>query len=89
MMRGAASMLKELSAASSLPARTMSKAKAGGGGDDASAPSRGARSGQGPAEAFDIWLQQGLHKLYDSIAKEPIPDELLKLIEQDLSEREK
>jgi len=91
MVRGAASMLKELPAASSLPARTMSKAKSGG-GDDASAPSRPsqvARSGQGPAEAFDIWLQQGLHKLYDSVAKEPVPDELLKLIEQDLAERER
>jgi hypothetical protein len=88
MVRGAASMLKELTAASSLPARTMSKAKSGG-GDDAPAPSRVARSGQGPAEAFDIWLQQGLHKLYDSVAKEPVPDELLKLIEQDLAEREK
>lgn len=33
--------------------------------------------------AFDIWLQRGLHQLYDDIAREPIPDELLKLIEED------
>lgn len=33
--------------------------------------------------AFDIWLQRGLHQLYDDIAKEPVPDELLKLIEDD------
>lgn len=39
------------------------------------------------AEAFDIWLQRGLHQLYDSVAKEPIPDDLLRLIEQDRTER--
>ncbi len=33
--------------------------------------------------AFDLWLQRGLHTLYDEIAQEPIPEELLKLIEQD------
>lgn len=33
--------------------------------------------------AFDIWLQRGLHQLYDDVAKEPVPDELLKLIEED------
>jgi len=39
-----------------------------------------------PAEvdaAFDLWLQRGLHQLYDGVAAEPIPDELLKLIEED------
>ncbi|GAA0587048.1 hypothetical protein GCM10009416_26920 [Craurococcus roseus] len=88
MVRGSAFMLKELPAASSLPARTMSKAKSGG-ADDASAHPRATRSDKGSSEAFDIWLQQGLHKLYDSVAKEPVPDELLKLIEQDLAERNK
>ena len=33
--------------------------------------------------AFDIWLQRSLHQLYDDIAREPIPDDLLKLIEED------
>lgn len=33
--------------------------------------------------AFDVWLQRGLHQLYDDVAKEPVPDELLKLIEED------
>ena len=33
--------------------------------------------------AFDIWLQRGLHQLYDDVAREPIPEELLKLIEED------
>lgn len=80
-------MLKELPAASSLPARTMSKAKSGSAGG--TPVPRGARPDKGNDEAFDVWLQQGLHKLYDSVANEPVPDELLKLIEQDLTERSK
>ena len=36
-----------------------------------------------PADAaFDVWLQRGLHQLYDDIAKEPVPEELLKLIQE-------
>ena len=34
-------------------------------------------------EAFDLWLKRGLHKIYDTVANEPIPDEWLKLIEDD------
>lgn len=34
-------------------------------------------------DAFDLWLQRGLHKLFDDVAQEPIPEELLKLIEED------
>lgn len=33
--------------------------------------------------AFDLWLQRGLHDIYDKVANEPIPDELLRLIEED------
>jgi hypothetical protein len=33
--------------------------------------------------AFDLWLQRGLHQLYDGVAAEPIPAELLALIEKD------
>jgi hypothetical protein len=33
--------------------------------------------------AFDLWLQRGLHQLYDEVANEPIPDALLRLIEED------
>ncbi len=33
--------------------------------------------------AFDLWLQRGLHKIFDDVANEPIPDELRKLIEDD------
>lgn len=86
-MQDALEMLEEEPpAASYRPVRPM---------DDEKKPKRGAQrparrpvraEGENP-EAFDIWLQRGLHQLYDSVAKEPIPDELLKLIEQDLSDR--
>jgi U3 small nucleolar ribonucleoprotein component len=35
--------------------------------------------------AFDLWLQRGLHKLFDDVAQERIPEELLRLIEEDRS----
>ncbi len=63
----------------------MADTKSGGPGDK---PARRADGGlTDKAEAFDIWLQRGLHQLYDSVAKEPIPDNLLRLIEQDRTER--
>ena len=44
-------------------------------------------SGQGrppsPDAAFDIWLQRGLHQMFDEVAQEPIPLDLLELIEKD------
>ncbi len=33
--------------------------------------------------AFDLWLQRGLHQMFDDVANEPIPEELLRLIEDD------
>jgi hypothetical protein len=54
--------------------------------EEAEAPDRQAegRARKGtPDAAFDMWLQRSLHAMYDDIAREPIPDELLKLIEQD------
>jgi hypothetical protein len=36
-----------------------------------------------PDAAFDLWLQRSLHQLFDKVAKEPIPHELLRLIEGD------
>ncbi len=35
-----------------------------------------------PNAAFDLWLQRSLHQLFDKVAKEPIPEELLRLIQQ-------
>jgi hypothetical protein len=35
-----------------------------------------------PDAAFDLWLQRSLHQLFDKVAKEPIPEQLLRLIEE-------
>jgi len=32
---------------------------------------------------FDLWLQKQLHAMYDEIASEPLPTDLLNLIESD------
>ena len=32
---------------------------------------------------FDLWLHKQLHAMYDEIASEPLPDDLLKLIDKD------
>jgi hypothetical protein len=59
----------------SKPPRPIPKAPAG-------AAASAGRIGKGE-KAFDAWLKQGLHKLYDDIASEPVPDSLLKMIEED------
>ena len=49
-------------------------------GSSPNGTSKDARHGDG---AFDLWLQRGLHKLFDDVANEPIPEDLLRLIEED------
>jgi hypothetical protein len=68
---------------------------------DSSDRNKPASSGAGPArarkrksegataDAFDLWLQRGLHQLYDNVAAEPIPDALLRLIEDDRTRQDK
>jgi hypothetical protein len=34
-------------------------------------------------QPFDHWLHKQLHEMYDAIAKEPLPDDLLRLIDND------
>lgn len=48
-------------------------------------PSKPARTAKAtvPDAAFDVWLRRGLHQIFDDVAREPIPPELLRLIEQD------
>jgi hypothetical protein len=49
----------------------------------ATASSHTVREGEGVTEgAFDLWLQRSLHQLFDKVAKEPIPESLLRLIEE-------
>lgn len=35
---------------------------------------------------FDMWLQKQLHAMYDEIASEPLPNDLLNLIDHDAAE---
>ena len=34
-------------------------------------------------EAFDLWLQRGLHQMFDDVANEPVPEDILRLIQED------
>lgn len=49
-------------------------------------PPRRTRSAT-PDAAFELWLQRALREIYGGVASEPIPPELLKLIEQDRKEK--
>jgi len=46
-------------------------------------PTPAARKPRKTEMAFDLWLQRSLHQIFDEVAREPIPDELLKLIQED------
>ena len=48
-----------------------------------SAPTTPSNRSKPTDAAFDIWLNRGLHELFDVVANEPVPEELLKLIEED------
>jgi hypothetical protein len=54
----------------------------------AAAPKPGLKAGDRKAKAsaerpFDLWLQKQLHAMYDEIASEPLPGDLLNLIDHD------
>jgi hypothetical protein len=38
---------------------------------------------------FDMWLQKQLHAMYDEITAEPLPNDLLNLIDKDAGESKK
>jgi hypothetical protein len=44
---------------------------------------RGGKGRSDVANAFDVWLDRQLHQMFDRVAKEPIPEDLLRLIEGD------
>jgi len=51
------------------------------------APSRPQRLRSRPADtAFDLWLERGLHRLYDHVAFDPVPPSLLRLIQESWKE---
>jgi hypothetical protein len=51
------------------------------------------RPAGGPAarrgDAFDLWLRRGLRQSHDSVAAEPIPEDLRRLVEGDRAERDR
>jgi len=60
-------------------------------GDDKPRGGRGGETLRPRAKAsterpFDMWLQKQLHAMYDEIAGEPLPDDLLGLIDRDAAE---
>ncbi len=40
-------------------------------------------------DPFELWLRQGLHEAFDPALEEPVPEEVLRLIEEDRAERER
>jgi hypothetical protein len=40
-------------------------------------------------DAFDLWLGRSLHTAFDAVAAEPIPEDILKMIDDDRAERER
>jgi hypothetical protein len=40
-------------------------------------------------DAFDVWLRRGLQADFDAVARQPVPAELLALIEEDSARRER
>ena len=44
---------------------------------------------RGEEDAFDLWLRQSLHEAFDPAVAEPIPEDILRLIEEDRAERER
>jgi len=47
-------------------------------------PTRVSPTGEdGCDRAFDVWVQRSAHSRWDEVANEPIPEELLRLIEED------
>ena len=86
MMRRGLAVLERTAASPSFLAAAMGKTDQKKPGNPAKA---GAEQEDGAVDnAFDLWLRRGLHQLYDTVAKEPIPEALLRMIEEDRDTQE-
>ena len=86
MMRSGVAVLERPAASPSFLAAAMGKTDQKKPGNPAKA---GAEQEDGAVDnAFDLWLRRGLHQLYDTVAKEPIPEALLRIIEEDRDAKE-
>lgn len=55
-------------------------------GDGKASDENRQRAKASPERPFDLWLQKQLHAMYDEIASEPLPGDLLNLIDHDAAE---
>ena len=86
MMRRGLAVLERTAASPSFLAAAMGKTDQKKPGNPAKT---GAEQEDGAVDnAFDLWLRRGLHQLYDTVAKEPIPEALLRMIEEDRDAKE-
>lgn len=86
MTRSGVAVLERTVASPSFLAVAMGKTDQKKPGDPVKA---GAEQEDGAVDnAFDLWLRRGLHQLYDTVAKEPIPESLLRMIEEDRDAKE-
>ena len=81
MTRSGVALLERHAASPSLAAGMMGKTEK----KRANTPAKPGieQEGKEVDQAFDVWLKRGLHQLYDTVAQEPIPEDLLRLIEGD------
>ncbi len=56
-------------------------------GDRAEGSARDKKAKAPVERPFDLWLQKQLHAMYDEITAEPLPDDLVRLIERDAQSR--
>lgn len=57
--------------------------------DRAGDPARNKKVKAPEERPFDMWLQKQLHAMYDEIAAEPLPDDLMDLIARDAAKQDK
>jgi len=87
MTRSGAAILERPAASPSLAAGMMGKTEQKRATDPANPGTE--QEGKEVDQAFDVWLRRGLHQLYDTVAREPIPEDLLRLIEEDRTSEKK
>jgi hypothetical protein len=59
------------------------------GDDDERKRTAADRPAEGAEDPFELWLRQSLHEAFDPALEEPVPVEVLRLIEEDRAERER
>lgn len=52
-------------------------------GQNRAADQIGQRAKPAVERPFDMWLQKQLHAMYDEIASEPLPNDLMRMIDRD------